>query len=78
MGTTSKNIIQKAVSKNGKKQIQKAKEFDEVILFPEQLAKVNALLEKAILLPHRGPGAGKGKALREKAAKKAKRRANSK
>lgn len=36
--------------KKGKKAIQKSRGFDDVTLFPEQLAKVNELISRAKLL----------------------------
>jgi hypothetical protein len=50
MPVTKKNTIKKT---SARKKVVKAKKFDDngVVFFPEKLAKANALLSKAILLP---------------------------
>lgn len=50
MTTTQKHTDPKPLQKKGKKTSQKAKGFDDVTLFPEQLAKVNELISRAKLL----------------------------
>ena len=52
------------------KAIQSSNEFDEITLFPDQLAKVNALLEKAILLPRDNANVKKQKSLPGQSTKK--------
>jgi len=50
MPVVKKNTVKKKYSKVKPKRTLAT--IDDDIWFPEQLAKVNALLEKAILLPH--------------------------
>ncbi len=52
MTERKKNIVPKpSVKRKPEKIIPKPKDLDAITLFPEQLAKVNALLAKVILLP---------------------------
>jgi hypothetical protein len=50
MPVAKKNTAQKTSEK--KKPKRNFTTIDDEVWFPEQLAKVNALLSKAILLPH--------------------------
>jgi hypothetical protein len=62
---TNRRIIKKK-----KMNIQSSNEFDEITLFPDQLAKVNAFLEKAILLPRDNTKVDKQKSLPGQGTKK--------
>ena len=60
-----------AVQKHtNRKSLQKKNEFDKITLFPDQLAKVNAFLEKAILLPRDNVNVKKQKSLPGQSTKK--------
>lgn len=52
MPVTKKHTNHKNSKTRKAVKVAKTKDFDEVVFFPEKLARVNALLEKAILFPH--------------------------
>ena len=54
MPATKKRTTRKNPKIRKPVQAFKTKNFDELVFFPEKPAKVNALPDKAILLPHDG------------------------
>ena len=52
MPVINKQTTRKTSKTRKPAKIVKTKDVDEVVFFPEKLARANALLEKAILLPH--------------------------
>lgn len=69
MPAIQKNTDHKILKKK-KMNSQLSNEFDEITLFPDQLAKVNAILEKAILLPRDNANVNKQKSLPRQGTKK--------